>query len=125
MNKGEHMNKLAKIENTKALTNHIPAGQKPITVKHVMLLDTGDGAFTDDSVKTKPFKGDDRKLMLKCVDAKRLLSALQRLGLPAASPVIRGGKHFMVAVWKKDFASALTAQQHAQLGFSGSKLLGK
>lgn len=108
------------------LTNHKVPAAKRITMKNVMLLDGGDGAFVDESVKVKPFIGDDQKLMLKCVDARRLLSTVSRLGLVPASPLQRGTKHFMLAVWKAGLGAALSSQERVPASsVSSAKLLGK
>lgn len=88
--------------------------QKPVTLKHIMLLDTGDGAFTDESVKVKPCKGDDRKLVLKCTDPQRLLDAAKRMGLALAGKPTQGTKHFILFVWKQDFGLKLNAQAAQQ-----------
>lgn len=82
----------------------------PIKVKHVMLLDTGDGAFIDESVKVKPHKTDDAKLAVKCTDLTRLFDALERMGLTLVGPPVKGAKHYIAFVWKKGFGDALLSQ---------------
>jgi len=82
-------------------------GSHPIKVKHVMLLDCGDGAYVDASVKVKPHVSDPNKLAVKCVDLARLLDALKRMGLKLAGPLVRGGKHHIAIVYKADLADAL------------------
>lgn len=89
---------------------------KPITVKTVMLLDTGDGCFIDGSVKVKPHKTDASKLALKCVDRVRLLDAVKRMGLTLASPPVKGGKHWIAFVWKGAMQTALAAHAAAAQG---------
>lgn len=100
------------------LTKHTAPHAKPITVKHVMVLDTNDGAFIDASVKVKPHKTDDRKLVLKCTDGKRLLNAAKQMGLTLCGPMQKGAKHWIAFCWKQQFGAALLAQQ----GMSGGML---
>lgn len=101
--------------NNKAnIAKHSPTATskfKPIIAKQVMILDTNDGAFTDSSVKVKPCKGDDRKLVLKCTDMKRLVETLKRLNLALAAKPTKGSKHFIAFVWKNEMGIALAAQQ--------------
>lgn len=110
------MSKLTKYEGgavAKTTTGALAKGgaaQKPIKVKHVMLLDTGDGAFTDQSVKVKPCRGDDRKLVLKCTDPQRLLDAAKRMGLALAGAPTKGAKHWILFVWKAQFGEKLLSQ---------------
>lgn len=115
------MTKMIKKTSKKSLTKKscgpltTPGAPHGIKIKHVMLLDTGDGAYTDQSVKVKPHKSNPKKLCLKCTDAKRLLDAVKRMGLTVCSPMIRGSKHFILFVWKNEFGDLMLSQGHAAM----------
>lgn len=110
---------MAKATNGAALAKH--GAHKPITVKHVMLLDTGDGAYIDASVKVKPHKTDDRKLVLKCTDLQRLTDAAQRMGLNLCGLPRHGNKHWIAFVWKSGFGEALALQAQQAAGMLPAK----
>lgn len=107
------MTKLAKFQNAH-LAKPYAAPAKPITLKQVAILDTGDGAYIDQSVKVKPHRKDARKLVLKCVDLKRLTAAVTGLKLTPCGAPVRGSKHWVVIVWKTGFSDALLAQGSPQ-----------
>lgn len=89
------------------MTKHTAAPAKLPTLKQVMVLDTNDGAFIDESVKVKPHKTDARILVLKCTDPKRLVDAAKAMGLALAGIPVKGTKHFILFVWKDSFGLAL------------------
>lgn len=78
----------------------------PPTIKCVV-MDTHDGAFTDESVKIKPHKTDARKVVLKCTDPHRLAKAVAQMGVKACGPMIKGAKHYIVVAWKDSLQKAL------------------
>lgn len=104
----------------KAMAKDVKGRGKGLLVKHVMVLDTEDGAFTDDSVKVKPDRKDPSRVVFKCVDAGRLLTALSRAGLCAAR-VVRGRKHYVAWVDAQEFQTALSDLQEAQVLPQASK----
>ena len=63
-----------------------------IGMKKTMLLDLGDGAFTDQSVKIRP-NTDGTGIVMKCTSEKRLLEALTRANIQAK--VFKGSKHWI------------------------------
>ena len=100
--------------------------QKPmgggIVLKSVLIIDTGDGAFTDDSVKIKPHRTNPALQVWKCTDRARLVKALASAGITAS--ITRGRKHFVAVVGVAAVAAALAAKpaSHA-LKAVGAKLL--
>lgn len=93
---------------------------KGITLKQVMILDTGDGAFIDASVKVKPHKTNPNQLVLKCTDQKRLVEAAKRMGLTLIGMPQRGSKHWIAFVWKQGFGDALALQGQQAGGMLGA-----
>lgn len=107
-----------------ALATEAPApAVKPLKVKHVMLVDSGDGSFTDDSVKIKPHNEDPSKVVFKCVDAARLMKTLVESGL-VATAFIKGSKHYIASVDAQAVQSSLQAGKAAPaLQGASAKLL--
>lgn len=66
-----------------------------LTFKSVLVADTGDGAFTDQSVKIKP-NTEGPGFVFKCVDRKRLEVALLAAGFnPTQVEIKKGNKHWV------------------------------
>lgn len=113
---------------TKALATHAPTsiaapmlGQ--LKIKQVFVADTGDGAFTDQSVKIKPNKNGPG-LVLKCVDLERLKTVIYQANpgyAPSAAVIRKGSKHFIhVLGEQKSMRPALQSGAVKLLG-KGSK----
>lgn len=100
--------------NKKALATKAP--KKGLKLKQVMVLDLGDGAFTDKSVKVRPHKTDANRVVFKCVSLKRLKKALADAGIRVAQ-IVKGKKHFIAFIGVAEYQAALSA------GNSGQKLL--
>jgi hypothetical protein len=100
-----------------------PAAKKGLKAKHVMLIDAGDGAYTDDSVKVKPDRDNPDQVVFKCIDAARLLRVLTDAGL-CATRVVKGAKHHIAFVDAAAFQASLTSHASSPLlGVSAPKLL--
>lgn len=98
---------------------------KGLKVKHVMLLDTGDGAFTDHSIKVKPHNTDPSILVFKCTKKARLLQAMKDAGLKPITKIIKGSKHWIAFVGAQEFGLALASGNHSfALPSSTTKQLG-
>lgn len=91
-----------------------------VQLKQVLLLDVGDGAFIDHSVKIKPHKTNPHKLAIKCTNGPRLLKALQALGLKPCGAPIKGTKHYIVIVWKSAFDAAMLEAQTKAMGLEAN-----
>ena len=85
---------------------------KGIKVKKVLLIDSGDGCFTDASVKVKEYRGDASRMVLKCTSYKRLMQALADAGLKGK--VIKGNKHYIAFVGTEELQHALSVGSQAQ-----------
>lgn len=91
------------------------AAPQPLKLKQVLIIDSGDGAFTDASVKVKPADGNPAQMVFKCTDKARLLTQLAASGITPIK-VVKGSKHFIAFVHTTDVTKALPG--NAQKTFS-------
>jgi len=98
---------------------------KGLKIKHVMLLDTGDGSFTDANIKVKPHTSNPALLVFKCVSKKRLLEAMKSAGLTSLTKITKGSKHWIACIGAQDFGLALASGNHGfALPTTNTKLIG-
>lgn len=82
------------------------AAPQPLKLKQVLIIDSGDGAFTDASVKVKPADGNPAQMVFKCIDKARLLMQLAASGIKPIK-VVKGTKHYIAFVHATDVTAAL------------------